>query len=299
VVLLLAVSIALNVWFFKRASNKSAPRKQSARSTLIQGIKNVRELTTLRQNFQSVVIFKDSKELLGFQLPGTERKFILKYGGVIVCGSDLENIQITERFAVNRVRIDVPGSRILELYADMKSIQVYDQKAGFFTSIALDDQNREIAKNLEEVRQNSLNGDILRRTDENTRTVLTALAASLGMEAEVVFGSSESGTLVFDPVAQTAPAEEISVTEIPATEAQATEITENESSLETELEAEVFVNGSSEDAGVAAQEPVMLEAAPVIIEAQPMIEAADLSVTDEAIVITDSNGEIENIPEPR
>ena len=37
------------------------------------------------------------------------------------------------------------------------------------------------------MRQNALRGDILRRADENTRQILTALIAATGMEAEVVF----------------------------------------------------------------------------------------------------------------
>jgi hypothetical protein len=184
VTLLLVASVAINVWFFRR---KVKPRKQSVRSTLIQGIKDVKELTTLRQNFQSVVMFKDSKALFGFSIPGTKRKFILKYDGVITCGNDLENIKITERFAVNNVRMIVPRSKIFDVYADMKSVQVYDQKAGLFTSIALSDQNREIANNLDEMWQRAMQSDILRRADENTRLILRSLAASLGMEAEVIF----------------------------------------------------------------------------------------------------------------
>ena len=191
VTLLLVASIVVNVWLIRRTAN---PRKQSARSSLMQGIKNVKELTTLRQHFQSVVIFKDSKELFGFHLPGTERKFILKYSGVITCGNDIENIQIFERFAVNIVRMVVPRSKLLDVYVDMKSVQVYDQRAGFFTAIQLDDQNREIANNLEEVRREITHGDsdILRRADENTRAILTSLAASLGMEAEVTFLDSDA-----------------------------------------------------------------------------------------------------------
>jgi hypothetical protein len=169
------------------------------RSTLLQGIKNVRELATIRQNFQSIVLFEDSKAILGFSLPGTGRKFILKYSGTITCGNDLSKIRVSERFAVNRVRVVVPRSRLLDLYADMKSIQVYDQKAGFFTSIELQDQNREIANNLEEVRQDALQSDILRRADENTRAVLASLAASLGMEAEVIFDDRETDVVRVSP----------------------------------------------------------------------------------------------------
>jgi len=190
VTLLLVASVAFNVWLLLRRTNPQ--KQQSVRSTLLQGIKNVKELTTLRQHFQSVVIFKDSKELFGFHLPGTERKFILKYGGVITCGNDIENIQISERFAVNSVRMVVPRSKLLDIYADMKSIQVYDQKAGFFTSIKLDDQNQEIANNLEEMRREVMYSDILRRSDENTRAILTSLAASVGMEAEVIFDGGDA-----------------------------------------------------------------------------------------------------------
>jgi hypothetical protein len=86
----------------------------------------------------------------------------------------------------------VPRSKILDIYADMKTIQVYDQKAGIFSSIQLKDQNREISANLEEVRQDALQSDILRRADENTRLVLTALAASMSMEAEVIFDDQDA-----------------------------------------------------------------------------------------------------------
>ena len=189
VTLLLVLSVGINVWLLKR---KSCPRNQSVRSTLIQGIRNVKELATIRQSFQSIVMYGDSRALLGLPLPGTGRKFILKYSGTVTCGNDLSRIQISERFAVNRVRMVVPRSKLLDLYADMKSIQVYDQKAGFFTSIRLEDQNREIAANLEEVRQDALKSDILHRADENTRLILSALAASMGMEAEVVFDDQES-----------------------------------------------------------------------------------------------------------
>jgi len=254
---LLVASIAINVWLFRRTSD---PRKQSTRSTLIQGIKNVKELTTLRQNFQSVVIFKDSKAIFGLSLPGTERKFILKYGGVVVCGNDLENVQINERFAVNRVRIVVPGSKIWDLYADMKSVQVYDQRAGLFTSIELSDQNREIAKNLEEVRQDAINSDILRRADENTRSVLTALAASLGMEAEVIF--DDRGTPMVAPAEQTVPVV-----------ADSKPIAVEAANPEAEMEgAEAVVLAPAE------QEPIM-------------IEAVDSNTADEAVAATQSNDE--------
>lgn len=196
VALLLVLSVVLNVLLLTRKKNPAA-RKKSVRSAILQGIQNVNELATLRERFQSIVSFSDGKQMpfLGFCLPGTTRKFIMRYAGVIVCGNDLSKLNISERFAVNRVRVVVPRSRILDIYADIQSFEVYDQQAGLFTSIRLEDQNREVTADLEEMRQNALKSGILSQADENTRRILTSIVATTGMEAEIVFDDGEGEVL--------------------------------------------------------------------------------------------------------
>lgn len=196
VALLLVLSVVLNVLLLTRKKNPAA-RKKSVRSAILQGIQNVNELATVRERFQSIVSFSDGKQMpfLGFCLPGTTRKFIMRYAGVIVCGNDLSKLNISERFAVNRVRVVVPRSRILDIYADVQSFEVYDQQAGLFTSIRLEDQNREVTADLEEMRQNALKSGILSQADENTRRILTSIVATTGMEAEIVFDDGEGEVL--------------------------------------------------------------------------------------------------------
>ena len=196
VALLLVLSVVLNVLLLTRKKNPAA-RKKSVRSAILQGIQNVNELATVRERFQSIVSFSDGKQMpfLGFCLPGTTRKFIMRYAGVIVCGNDLSRLDISERFAVNRVRVVVPRSRILDIYADIQSFEVYDQQAGLFTSIRLEDQNREVTADLEEMRQNALKSGILSQADENTRRILTSIVATTGMEAEIVFDDGEGEVL--------------------------------------------------------------------------------------------------------
>ena len=196
VALLLVLSVVLNVLLLTRKKNPAAGKK-SVHSAILQGIQNVNELATVRERFQSIVSFSDGKQLpfLGFFLPGTTRKFIMRYAGVIVCGNDLSRLDISERFAVNRVRVVVPRSRILDIYADVQSFEVYDQQAGLFTSIRLEDQNREVTADLEEMRQNALKSGILSQADENTRRILTSIVAATGMEAEIVFDDGEGEVL--------------------------------------------------------------------------------------------------------
>ena len=206
VMLLLVLSIVLNVLLLTRKKG-AASRKKSVRSAILLGIQNVNELATIRERFQSIVSFSEGKPMpfLGLNFPGTTRKFMMRYAGTIVCGNDLSKVDISERFAVNRVRVVVPRSRILDIYADIHSFEVYDQQAGLFTAIRLEDQNREVTADLEEMRQNALRSGILSQADENARRILSSIVAATGMEAEIVFDDGEREVLRLGTPAVEAP----------------------------------------------------------------------------------------------
>ncbi|MBQ3456773.1 MAG: DUF4230 domain-containing protein, partial [Synergistaceae bacterium] len=176
-VLALAVSITVNVMLVMR---KKANQNRSVRTTILSGIENVSELASIRERFQSIVSFSDGVKIPGLNMnfPGTTRKFMLKYYGTIVCGCDLSKAKVSERFDVNRVRITLPHSEILDIYADVHSFEVYDQSAGIFTSVKLEDQNREVNADLEKVKAHELEKGILTHSDENVRKILTSVVAS-------------------------------------------------------------------------------------------------------------------------
>ena len=189
-VLALVVSITVNVMLVLR---RKASKNRSVRTTILSGIQNVSELATIRERFQSIVSFSDGVKIPGLDIniPGTTRKFMLKYYGTIVCGCDLSKAQVSERFDVNRVRITLPHSEILDIYADVHSFEVYDQSAGIFTSVKLEDQNREVDSDLLKVKAHELERGILSQSDENVRKILTSVVASTGMEAEIVFTGND------------------------------------------------------------------------------------------------------------
>ena len=189
-VLALVVSITVNVMLVLR---RKVSKNRSVRTTILSGIQNVSELATIRERFQSIVSFSDGMKIpgLNMNIPGTTRKFMLKYYGTIVCGCDLSKAQVSERFDVNRVRITLPHSEILDIYADVHSFEVYDQSAGIFTSVKLEDQNREVDSDLLKVKAHELERGILSQSDENVRKILTSVVASTGLEAEIVFTGND------------------------------------------------------------------------------------------------------------
>ena len=121
---------------------------------------------------------------------------MMKYCGTIVCGCDLSKAQVSERYGTDRVQITLPRSEILDVYADVHSFEIYDQSAGIFTSVKLEDQNREVEADLEKVKIHSVENGILAHSDENARKILTSVVASTGMQAEINFIEAERPALL-------------------------------------------------------------------------------------------------------
>ena len=194
VVLALVISIALNVYLFTRNKTPSISQNRSVRETILSGIENVSELATIRESFQSIVTFKKIP-FINKNFPGTTKKFMLKYSGTVVCGCDLSKAKISERYDSNKVQIFLPRSEVLDAYADVHSFEVYDQSAGIFTSVKLEDQNREVESDLEKVKIHSVQNGILAHSDENVRKILSSVVASTGMQAEIIFNENEKPAL--------------------------------------------------------------------------------------------------------
>ena len=189
VILVLMISVGVNVFLFMKLSGKKPNPNHTVRTTILEGIEKVKELATIRRRFQSIVSFSEGVKIpgLNMNIPGTTRKFMMKYDGVIVCGCDLSQVKISESYDGNKVKIMLPHSKILDSYPDMNSFEVFDQSAGIFTSVKLEDQNREIKSDIDKVKETELQNGILLQADENVKNILSSVVASTGMLPEFIF----------------------------------------------------------------------------------------------------------------
>ena len=181
---IITVSICMNFYMYRKSRRKASAKEVS--SVLMQGIQEVNDLAAVRQSFQSIVMYEDSRSLFGFQLPGTHKKFMLMYSGDIVAGADLSKVNITQ-FVSGRIKLVLPHSKIIDITMDMKNIKVYDQRSGFFNSLSFDEQNRAIAEDLFRIEEEARSSELLMRSDNNAGKILVTLCRSIGIEAEVEF----------------------------------------------------------------------------------------------------------------
>ena len=167
---------------------------QQMQTIISEEIKNVHELITVRKNFTSVVSFADDKKipLIKVHMPGSDRKFLMDYSGTITCGCDLEKIRFEREAVTNRVKIIVPPSQILDMYADVKSFKIHHQSEGIFAdNLKIEHQQELIAADLEANKQCALQEGILERADENIRQMLTSIISrhslNQSFDFEIVF----------------------------------------------------------------------------------------------------------------
>lgn len=151
---------------------------QQMQTIITEEIKNVRELITVRKNFTSEISFADDKKIpfLEVHMPGSDRKFLMDYSGTITCGCDLAAIRFMRDETTNRVKIIVPPSQILDIYADVNSFKIHHQSEGVFAdNIKLEHQKEMVAEDLEAHKQLALREGILERADENFRQILAKI----------------------------------------------------------------------------------------------------------------------------
>ncbi|MBR4905097.1 MAG: DUF4230 domain-containing protein [Selenomonadaceae bacterium] len=197
-VVLIAMT-GLAVYLFmrrKKDAESTAMTFQQMQTIVSEEIRNVRELVTVRKNFTSVISFNDDKKIPFFNvhMPGTDRKFLMNYSGTITCGCDLDKIRFSKDEMSNRVKIIVPNSQILDMYADVSSFKIHHQDAGILAeNIKIEEQNEFVSADLEVQKQHALQEGILNRANENVQQMLTAIIARRGInqnfDVEIVFAN--------------------------------------------------------------------------------------------------------------
>ncbi len=181
------------VYFFMTRKSVGEPVSfEHLQTILTEEIWNVRELVTIRKKITAEIPLADDRKipLLNVHMPGSDRKLLLSYSGMIVCGCKLDKIRLAREG--NRVKIFVPPSRILDLYADVRSIKIHCQDAGIFAKdIKLAEQNALICADLKTQGQIAIQQGVLSEADASVRQMLNDIIERRGLnqsfDVEIVF----------------------------------------------------------------------------------------------------------------
>ncbi|MDU5504259.1 MAG: DUF4230 domain-containing protein [Anaerococcus vaginalis] len=165
ILILLLASFLLGAKYF---SSKNEPKIDNK---LIQNrIESAKELTSLKYSYTNMGQFENSNKFYGYDIPFTQKKFIVSYDGVISCGVDLDKMQVK----VNGKNIDIqlPKSKILshEIYED--SLKIFDQKTSIFNPIKVEDYNDFAKKQKKSVEEKAIERGILTQADKKCKKAI-------------------------------------------------------------------------------------------------------------------------------
>jgi hypothetical protein len=169
-------------------------KSEISAQTIIKEILPIGEYASLAYHYTSVVKDVNSKDINGWTIPFTTRKYIFTYNGTMKLGIDGTKIQIKEEKDAGNglpvIVITLPPIKILSHEIIDNSIEVFDQSQTIFNEINIQDAFKVTAERKRELETSVMGGDVVKDARASTEQQLGVLLRSLpGIRGvyEVVF----------------------------------------------------------------------------------------------------------------
>ena len=153
-------------------------------------IKSISELATMEYLFTDAAEFTDSKQIKSWNIPFTEKSFILKWDGVIKAGVKLDLVTIDVNQDEKKITVSVPTAEILSYQIDTDSVEVLDEKDNIFNKISVDDKIKFDAATEEAMKQRAIENGLLEKAQANAEEILLRLLQAnpaIGTEYTIEF----------------------------------------------------------------------------------------------------------------
>jgi hypothetical protein len=148
-------------------------------------INEISELATMEYLFTDAAKFTDSKQFKNWNIPFTEKSFILKWNGVIKAGVKLDLVTIEVKEDENKIFVSVPAAEILSYEIDSDSVEVLDEKNNIFNNISVDDKVKFDAATEDAMKQRAIENGLLEKAQKNAENILLRL-----LQADPAIGSN-------------------------------------------------------------------------------------------------------------
>lgn len=175
------------------ASNSDEPKITS--TGLTQQLQDIEELATLSYNYTKVGEFSNSLQFNGWDIPLTQKSFLITYDGSLKAGIKMDKIQVD--ISDNIITVSIPEIEILSNEIDESSIEVYDETRNIFNPISINDYATFATSQKEAVEaeaiENGLLSEAATRTQDTIKKYLNALpGVEDNYDIEVQFIDSNS-----------------------------------------------------------------------------------------------------------
>ena len=141
-------------------------------------IKSIAELATFEYMFTDAAEFSDSKQIKNWNIPFTEKSFILRWSGEIKAGVDLEQVNIEVDETEKTILVTLPAAKILSYSIDSDSVDVLYEKDNIINNISVSDKVKFDAKTEDAMKKRAIENGLLEKAQKNAEDILARLIQS-------------------------------------------------------------------------------------------------------------------------
>lgn len=142
-------------------------------TTLSEGFKSIAELSVEEYYFTDIAKIDESANLLGKDLPFTNKKLLLVYKGYAKAGiRNYKDVNFSIDHGSRKIIVKAPKVEVLETKIDNSNVERYDETSGLFNPINSTDLIDLFAKEEAEAKEKAINAGILDRAKTRAEEIL-------------------------------------------------------------------------------------------------------------------------------
>lgn len=188
-IIILALILAIMFTAYKMLDSHKAPEptvtvenQSIADSTVImERVERLWEMSSNKYFYSNVLAFKDNLRIKDFQVPFTEKSYLIKYDGYLKAGINAEDMEILFNEG-KTIKIKLKNSKILDHVIDEKSVYVYDEKNSIFNNLSIKDIFNQLSEEKVNIESKLVEKGFLIDTNNNIKIFLEEFLRNLGYE---------------------------------------------------------------------------------------------------------------------
>ena len=169
---IIAILLCIVAIFFAGMKFADGKENDKITSTIIRNqLTEINELAVYSYDYSKVGKFSNKLSFNGWDIPLTQKNFIITYDGTIKAGINLDEAKVD--IDQNNLNITLPATKILSHEIDENSIEVYDESSNIFNQISINDYKSFATKEKKKNEKDAISNGILTKSKEKVVQTLT------------------------------------------------------------------------------------------------------------------------------
>lgn len=139
---------------------------------LTNRLNSIRELSTLEYKYTKMVTYSNVKTFYGWEVPFTEKKFIITYNGSIKSGIDLNDVTVAVDNNKKEIKVNLPEAKILSHEIDEDSIKIFDEKNSIFNPLKVEDFKSFATDQKDSVEKEAIKKGLLTEAEKHSKDAI-------------------------------------------------------------------------------------------------------------------------------